>query len=53
MEFETSDELVWVLSFQNIIWFNLIFFPFSTLPATLIIFLHFKFVLYRLKKWKV
>jgi len=44
---------VWVLSFQNIIWFNLLFFPFFSVFGMIVIFLHFRFVLYRLYKWKV
>lgn len=52
-EFETSDELVWVLALQNILWFNIMFFPFCTVVSVIVIYLHFKFVMFRLQRWKI
>ncbi|CDW77146.1 UNKNOWN [Stylonychia lemnae] len=63
--FETADvliihlyqqyfqELVWLLSYQQIIWFNFIFSPFTAVIAPFLLYLHFKFVYLRLTKMKI
>ena len=52
-EFETADELVWLIMFMSIIWLNMIYFPFLVFAAPIFLYLHFKFVKLRLVSWKV
>jgi len=48
-----SKEIVWILQFQSIIWFTIIFVPYLSIAAPVILYLHFKFVKMRLTKWKI
>ena len=52
-EFETTDEVVWLIYFQSVIWVALIFYPFLAAIAPLVLYLHFKFIFYRLRNWKI
>mmetsp|Transcript_23409 Transcript_23409/g.23044 ORF Transcript_23409/g.23044 Transcript_23409/m.23044 type:complete len:374 (-) Transcript_23409:26-1147(-) len=53
MPFETSDELVWILGQQSIIWYNLIFFPYMAVLAPIWMYGNYRFIEWRLRKWKV
>jgi hypothetical protein len=52
-EFETTDEVVWLLYFQAIIWISFLFFPYLAIVAPIVMYLHFKFIIYRLRNWKI
>jgi hypothetical protein len=52
-EFETSDEVVWLIYFQSIIWISFIYYPYVAALAPIVLYLHFKFIFYRLRRWKI
>lgn len=52
-EFETTDEVVWLLYFQAIMWVSFIFYPYLAVIAPVVMYLHFKFIYYRLRNWKI
>lgn len=52
-EFETTDEVVWLIYFQSIIWVSFIYYPYMAILAPIVLYLHFKFIYFRLRKWKI
>lgn len=52
-EFEITDEVVWLIYFQAIIWVSFLYYPYMAVIGTIASYLHFKFIYYRLRKWKI
>jgi len=52
-EFETTDEVVWLIYFQSIIWVSFIYYPYIAILSPIFLYLHFKFIVYRLRSWKI
>lgn len=52
-EFETTDEVVWLIYFQAIMWISFIYYPYLAIIAPIVLYLHFKFIFYRLRNWKI
>lgn len=52
-EFETTDEVVWLIYFQAIMWISFIYYPYLAVIAPIVLYLHFKFIFYRLRNWKI
>lgn len=47
-EFPVSDEVVWLLYFQSVIWLALVWFPFMSLLYSLMLYVMFKFIMFKL-----
>ena len=52
-EFEVSDEVVWLIYFQSVIWAGFLYYPFLALLSPIVMYLHFKFIFFRLRRWKI
>lgn len=52
-EFELSDEFVWFLTIQLIMWSTMIMYPIISVIQVIFCWLHIRFLIYRLKNQKV
>ena len=52
-EFEVTDEVVWLIYFQSIIWAGFMFYPYLAILSPIVLFVHFKFIYFRLRRWKI
>lgn len=52
-EFETTDEVIWLIYFQAVVWCGFLYYPYLAVAAPAILYVHFKFIAYRLRRWKI
>ena len=51
-EYELSDEIVWLLYFQSLIWISMIFFPFIAIVSPIMMYILFKYCYFTLQKFQ-
>jgi len=51
-EFGVSDEVVWIIAFESIIWSTMMYYPFIVVVHPIILYIHFKFIVFKIKKWQ-